>query len=185
MCKITVAINITADGFCNHTSVVADEAHHRFYNELVRCADAVLLGRTTYQLFESYWPAAANDRKLPRQMREFAWLINDAAKYVVSATLQGACWQHTTILPDLLPDTIAAIKKDKAGGNILVLGSPSVARQLYEAAIADEYYFSMQPFMAGSGSRLFDRAPEQAMRQYRLADTITLASAVSTLHYVR
>ena len=56
MGKVIAAINMTLDGFCNHTAVIADEETHEHYNDLLRNADVLIYGRTTYQLMESHWP---------------------------------------------------------------------------------------------------------------------------------
>ena len=57
MRKLIAAINMTLDGFCDHTAAIADDELHEHYNELLSTADTILWGRITYQLMESYWPA--------------------------------------------------------------------------------------------------------------------------------
>ncbi|HEY8780412.1 MAG TPA: hypothetical protein VIM16_02255 [Mucilaginibacter sp.] len=56
MRKLIASINITLDGFCDHTAVIADDELHQNANELLRSADTILFGRITYQLMESGWP---------------------------------------------------------------------------------------------------------------------------------
>ena len=56
MRKLIAAINMTLDGYCDHTAVIADDELHEHYNALFRDAGLLLYGRITYQLMESYWP---------------------------------------------------------------------------------------------------------------------------------
>ena len=62
MRKVVFAINITADGYCNHTDGIADEELHDFYTRLLRNASLLLLGRITYQLMVPYWPDVAKNQ---------------------------------------------------------------------------------------------------------------------------
>jgi dihydrofolate reductase len=155
MGMIISSINITPDGFCGHTEVVADEAHHHFATDLLRNSGAVVLGRVTYQLFESYWPSAARDPSLPAPMFKFARLIDQADKIVASRTLTKTRWGNTTILKEVSLNSVRTIqqyiKKD-----LLIFGNPSVVSALSKLGLIDEYYFSVQPMLAGNGKRLFE-----------------------------
>ncbi|MGE5805473.1 MAG: hypothetical protein ACM34O_09835 [Ignavibacteria bacterium] len=72
MKKLIFAINITIDGFADHTAVIADDELHDFYTNILNDADTLLFGRKTYQLMESYWPQAQNDPQATKSMIEFA-----------------------------------------------------------------------------------------------------------------
>src|SRR6187401_71021 len=61
MRKIVAAMNMTLDGFCDHTAMIADDELHQHYNELLSNAGAVIYGRITYQLMESYWPTVVKN----------------------------------------------------------------------------------------------------------------------------
>jgi len=63
MRKLIAAINMTLDGFCDHTAVIADDEIHRHYNELLSSAGTLLYGRITYQLIESSWPTVVNNSR--------------------------------------------------------------------------------------------------------------------------
>ena len=60
MRKVVFAINITADGYCSHTDMIADEEMHKYFTEVLRNANLLLFGRITYQLMVPYWPDLAN-----------------------------------------------------------------------------------------------------------------------------
>lgn len=61
MRKLIAAMNMTLDGFCNHTAMIADEEIHRHYSELLNSSGTLLYGRITYQLMESYWPSVVKN----------------------------------------------------------------------------------------------------------------------------
>ncbi len=89
MRKLIAAINMTLDGFCDHTAVIPDEEIHQHYNELLSNADTLLYGRITYQLMESYWPAVVKNPTGNKPMDEFAVLIDNISKIVFSRTLKN------------------------------------------------------------------------------------------------
>ena len=71
MAHVIHSINVTVGGSCDHTEAVADEEHHRYALDLLTSADAVLFGRNTFDLFASFWPAAADKADLPFCMTSF------------------------------------------------------------------------------------------------------------------
>ena len=85
MRKLIAAINMTLDGFCNHTAMITDEEIHQHYNVLLRNSDTLIYGRITYQLMESYWPSLVKNPTGNQPMDEFAILINNISKIVFSA----------------------------------------------------------------------------------------------------
>jgi dihydrofolate reductase len=84
MRKLIAAINMTLDGFCDHTAMIADDEMHQHYNELLRSADALIYGRITYQLMESYWPTVVKNPTANKPEDEFAVLIDNISKIVFS-----------------------------------------------------------------------------------------------------
>ncbi len=83
MKKIIAAINMTLDGFCDHTSSVPDEEIHQHYADLLRSADTILFGRTTYQLME-YWRTVQENPTGDKAMDDFAFSIENTPKIVFS-----------------------------------------------------------------------------------------------------
>jgi dihydrofolate reductase len=121
MRKIIQSVNITTDGSCDHTAVIADDELHNFANENFRTADTVLFGRVTYQLFESSWPMIAKKRTDPLPVIEFADLINKIDKIVFSKTLNTVQWEKSILLKELNKEEILKLKQ-KTGKNILIAG---------------------------------------------------------------
>ncbi|HWE70309.1 MAG TPA: dihydrofolate reductase family protein [Acidimicrobiales bacterium] len=114
-------------------------------------ADALLLGRVTYQTFAAAWPAMGGD--------EFGDRMNSVPKYVVSSTLADteAIWGDTTVLRG---DVVAEITKLRSGpgGDLLVEGSCQLVHTLAEHGLVDEYRLMVFPIILGSGKRLFPDA---------------------------
>ncbi|HKV67221.1 MAG TPA: dihydrofolate reductase family protein [Gaiellales bacterium] len=115
--------------------------------EELRDAEAMLLGRVTYEGFARAWPSIEDEQG-------FAEKMNGMPKYVVSSTLGQADWQNSTILPG---DPVAEVTALKArlAGNILVAGSTSLVHTLHDAGLVDEYRLMIYPTVLGSGKRLF------------------------------
>jgi len=182
MGKLIAAINITQDGFCEHTNVIADEEHHQFSNNLLKDSETVLFGRVTYELFESYWPNIAKIKSGVKSVDEFAQLIDKVHKIAFSRTVSGIQWSNTTLIRDITQDQIIKLKQG-SDKNILVLGSPTIIAKLTELKLIDEYYFSIQPIIAGNGVRLFDTVHLNKTRKLKLLDITTFKSGVTTLCY--
>ena len=81
MRKLIAAINMTLDGFCDHTALIADEEIHQHYNELLSNADTLLYGRITYQLME-YWQSVVKNPTGDKSTDEFALAIDHIPKIV-------------------------------------------------------------------------------------------------------
>jgi dihydrofolate reductase len=110
-------------------------------------AEAMLLGRVTYEGFARAWPTMDDEQG-------FAAKMNSMPKYVVSSSLQDASWENSTILRGD-PVAEAAGLRAKIDGNILVAGSSSLVHALHDAGLIDEYRLMIYPTVLGSGKRLF------------------------------
>jgi dihydrofolate reductase len=128
------------------------EEGDRFKLDELRAADAMLLGRATYDGFARAWPTI-NDGV------GFAALMNGLPKFVISKTLQNPTWNNTTVLPG---DLGTEVKKLKAtvDRDILVHGSPQLVQGLTALGLVDEYHLMLFPVILGAGKRLFGDMPE-------------------------
>jgi dihydrofolate reductase len=115
--------------------------------EELRDAEAMLLGRVTYEGFAKAWPSITDEQG-------FAAKMNSMPKYVVSSSLENADWENSTILRG---DAVAEVTelKRKLAGNILVAGSTSLVHALHDAGLIDEYRLMIYPTVLGGGKRLF------------------------------
>jgi dihydrofolate reductase len=124
----------------------------KFKLDEVMAADALLLGRVTYEGFAAAWP----DRK---DEAGFADKFNGMPKYVASTTLKDPEWNNSTVLgPDLAAE-IAELR-ERHDGDLLVNGSVKLVHSLSELGLVDEYRLMVFPVVLGAGKRLFDATPE-------------------------
>ncbi|MGW2342665.1 dihydrofolate reductase family protein [Streptomyces sp. NPDC001661] len=110
-------------------------------------AEAMLLGRKTYQLFASYWPSADPGNPFTARM-------NGMRKYVASRTLTSVEWQNSTLLEDDVVDAVRELRAS-GGGEINVVGSGDLAQTLMRNGLVDEYRLTVHPVIIGTGKRLF------------------------------
>ena len=153
MRKLIAAMNMTLDGFCDHTAMIADEEIHRHYNELLRNADTLIYGRITYQLMESYWPTVVKKPTGNKPTDDFAVLIDNISKIVFSRTLKNVDWKNTKLKSEVIREEVLELKQQE-GKNLLV-GSPGLIVALTQLDLIDEYQLGVQPIVLGSGLPLF------------------------------
>jgi len=111
-------------------------------------ADALLIGRTTYEMLASYWPLQLNDDNGP------AGKINSMEKFVVSTTLEKPAWNNSTIIDKNIIEEIRELKNQN-GNEIQIPGSATLVHSLMKANLIDEYRFLVHPIIMGSGKRFF------------------------------
>jgi dihydrofolate reductase len=180
MRKLIFSINVSLDGFADHTVAIADDELHEFHVDQLNTIDTVLFGRVTYQLFESYWPTAPGDPQATKSEIDFADKLNAMPKLVFSRTLQNVHWNNTILVKE---DVVGEVAKLKQGdGKNLSVGGLSIAQTLANASLIDEYLFLVQPVIVGRGRRLFDRINNRS--NLKLVDTKTFHSGVVVLHYL-
>ncbi len=109
----------------------------------------LLFGRKTYELMEAFWPTPVAAQQMP----EIAKGMNAARKYVVSRTIQPT-WNNSSLLEGDLVEAVRNLKSCE-GPDIAVLGSGSIAAQLGEAGLVDEYQFVIIPVALGGGRTVF------------------------------
>ncbi len=149
MRKLIAAINMTLDGFCDHTAVVADDEILEHYNELFRNADTILYGRITYQLMESYWPVIVKDPTGNKPTDEFAVLIDNISKIVFSHTLKSVDWKNVKLAKEGIKEEVSELKQ-QAGKNILA-GSRSLIVTLMNLNLIDEFQLCVHPIILRNG----------------------------------
>ena len=179
MRKLIAAMNMTLDGFCNHTAMIADEEIHQHYNELLLSADTLIYGRITYQLMESYWPSLVKNPSGNKPMDEFAVLIDNISKIVFSRTLKNVDWKNTKLKKEVIKEEVLELKQ-QAGKNILV-GSPSLIVALTQPGLIDEYQLTVHPIILGNGLPLFKNIQERI--NLTLLKTKIFGSGAATLYY--
>src|SRR5947207_11417103 len=123
----------------------------KFKLDEVMSADALLLGRKTYEGFAAAWPSRTDDAG-------FAEKMNSMPKYVVSHTLRDPSWNNTTVIGGDVLTELARLKKEDRG-ELLVNGSCQLVHALVENNLVDELRLMVFPIVLGMGKRLFSDSP--------------------------
>jgi dihydrofolate reductase len=155
---LTFSINVTLDGCVDHQEGIADDETHAFFTRLMDEGGAMLWGRVTYEMMESYWPAVARgDEEAPPAMREWAVKLETKPKYVVSSTRKNFPWTNSY---HITGDLRAGVQKLKDATPVgVLLGSGKLAAELDRLDLIDEYKFLVHPRI---GRPRPDSVPERA-----------------------
>ena len=138
-----------ADGWFAPASGAEEEADHlAVLREQDRTADAMLLGRQTFEDFRGYWPRQVSD---PTGISGY---LNRVTKLVISKTLREPGWENTVVLRGPVDEEVHRLK-DQPGQDVVCTGSVRLARTLVEAGLVDEYRLFVHPAVQGRGRRLF------------------------------
>lgn len=147
----------------------ADEAAGEFMEKQMQPAD-LLLGRKTFEIFESYWPAHAH-----------YWPgINEVTKYVMSRTRHTSGWQNSKFLESM--DDIKTLRNSE-GSNIQVHGSGNLVQSLLRLDLVDELWLKIFPLTLGQGKRLFDDGTIASA--FTLSDSLVAPNGVIFGNYKR
>jgi dihydrofolate reductase len=137
-------------------------------------ADALLVGRKTFEAFRAYWPKQTDDAT---GISEY---LNRVQKYVVSSTLTDPQWENSTVLSADPVEQVTALKHQD-GKDIVLTGSISLAHTMIEAGVVDEYRLFVYPTVQGSGRRLFPDGFEVSL--LRLLDSKAFRSGIILQRY--
>ena len=134
-------------------------------------AEALLLGRRTYEGFAAAWPSRSG---------EFADKFNNMPKYVVSSTLEDPEWTNSEVLSGDLEEEVARLREEQSG-DIVVHGSAQLVQALIEKDLVDELRLMVYPVVLGTGKRLFGDTSDK--KRLRLSDSKTVGDGVLILVY--
>ena len=181
MRKVIAALNITIDGFCDHTAGIADEELHDHYTKLIDGADHILYGRITYQLME-YWRTLLDKPSEEKSMNDFAQAINEIEKIVFSNTLKEVDWSTARLSYTKIEEELLQLKQSNSDGDKdILIGSRSLIIHLMNLNLIDEYQLCIHPVVIGSGLPLFDKINERTV--LKLTNTKTFNSGAIILYY--
>jgi dihydrofolate reductase len=147
---------------------------NQFKLDETMAADALLIGKRTYESFAGAWPEREG---------AFADKFNTMPKFVVSTTLGEAGWNNTTVLDS--GDATAQVRKlkDEFDGEIQVPGSHRLVQELIEADLVDQVNLMVFPVILGTGKRAFEQLPDR--RKLRLKDSKVVGEGILVLVYER
>jgi dihydrofolate reductase len=183
MRKLVVFNRVSADGAYARAGGDIDwfvqdpEVEMASYQEM--SPDTILFGRTTYQMFESFWPSVADDPNFPEGARATARLLNQMTKVVFSKTLENVTWVNSRVAKGDLLDEVRELKNGD-GPDITVFGSGTIVQQLANAGLIDEYLLILTPIILHDGKPMLTGVAERGLS---LVSGRTFDSGNVLLHY--
>ena len=183
MGSLTFSINVTLDGCIDHQAGIADNETHVFFTRLMDQSGAMLWGRVTYEMMESYWPSVARgDTDAPPAVREWAVKLEAKPKHVVSSARNVFPWTNSHHVAGDLRTGVQRLKRATPGG--VLLGSAKLAAELDRLGLIDEYRFLVHPRIAGHGPTLYESGLART-RRLELISASPLSNGVVAMHYRR
>jgi dihydrofolate reductase len=176
MGKIVISENISLDGLAagqrlfDWVGQVKGEAARILLDEALG-AEALLLGRRSYEFFAARWPSRSG---------QYADRLNSMPKYVVSSTLDDPAWTNTSVLNGDAVRTVAKLTTE-VDGEIVVYGSILLGRTLMERDLVDELRLIVHPVVLGAGDRLFGATSDP--KPLRLISSRTIDDGLTVLRY--
>jgi dihydrofolate reductase len=147
---------------------------------LIATVDLAVYGRVTYELMQGYWPTAGDAPDASAHTKSHARWYAGVKKIVASRTLPASKDPNVRVVGD---DVVGALRveKQKAGGDIMIFGSPTLTRALAAADLVDEWRLTLQPVILGGGLPLFDKRDTRTKLELRSSKTF--GSGVIAAHY--
>jgi dihydrofolate reductase len=180
---LTFSINVTLDGCVDHQEGIADDETHAFFTRLMDESGAMLWGRVTYEMMESYWPAVARGEvQAPPSLYEWAVKLDAKPKYVVSSTRTDFPWTNSHLIAGDLREGVQRLKDATPAG--VLLGSGKLATALDRLDLIDEYRLLVHPRIAGHGPTLY-QGGLPGTRRLELISAAPFRDGAVAMHYRR
>lgn len=183
MGDVVVGMSVSLDGMIAGPGgdlgwhLVDDELHTHF-NDTLAAAGAFLEGRVMFELMQQFWPTADADPDAPLPIVRFAQIWRETPKVVFSRTLDHDPGGNATVVREVTPEVVAALKREYEGE--LALGGAGIAASFAEQGLVDGYRLYVHPVVVGAGRRLF---PEGGPQRMSLIDTHRFGNGVVRLDY--
>jgi len=182
MRTVTFGINISLDGYCDHTLFNPDEEVHDYFTDMMDDVDLFFFGRVMYQLMFPYWADVARDQSGTESENRFAERLVSIDKVVVSRTLESV-EENGRIIRSNPAEELLKLKQQP--GKKIAVDSVSMLPELIAAGLIDEFKLVVHPAIVGKGRLLIDTGSLQEKLNLKLVDTKLFKSGCVALHYLK
>ncbi|WP_460675325.1 dihydrofolate reductase family protein [Larkinella ripae] len=182
MRTVTFGMNISLDGYCDHTMFNPSEEVHDYFTSMMNDVDLIVYGRIMYQLMFPYWADVAKNQSGTADEIRFAERLTAIDKVVVSRSL-NLVEPNTRIIRSNPADELRKLKQQP--GNKISVDSVSLLPELIAAGLIDEFQLVVHPVMVGQGRPLIEGGSLQKQLDLKLVDTTVFKSGSVALHYVK
>ncbi|RZF62558.1 dihydrofolate reductase family protein [Sphingobacterium corticibacterium] len=182
MRTVRFCINMSLDGYCDHTAFSPDEAVLEYFTAMIDDVDLLFFGRIMYQLMFPYWREVARDQSGCPAENRFAEKLSTMDSVVISRSL------------DVVGENVLIVRSDPAGellklkqqvGKTILMDSVSLLPEMIAAGLIDEFFLVIHPVIVGNGRHLLDTGSLHEKLNLQLFDTIKFKSGSIALHYVK
>jgi dihydrofolate reductase len=185
MRKVVLFMHISLDGFAAGPNgeldwISYDEELEKYAEDIVSTVGSPLYGRVTYQMMKSYWPTVLNDPSATKHDMDHARWLEDVEKIVFSKTLEKTEWNNTRVIKGNIAEEVSKLKQ-QPGKDLVIFGSPGLARNFLQLGLIDEYRLTVNPVILGSGKPLFKDVEDTI--SLKIVKTQSFNSGVVALHY--
>jgi dihydrofolate reductase len=187
MRKLVLFMHISLDGRTTSATggmewvKVSDEMFERADKQSAQ-SDLALYGHGTFNIMDAYWPTAGDEPDADKHAKTHSAWYNKVDKVVASTKLKQQDHPGVKIISNNVAEYINGLKQEQ-GGDIVMFGSPTLARSLMQDNVIDEYWLFINPFIVGAGKPLF--GDMNAPIGLELAESSTFKNGVVCLHYVK
>ncbi len=185
MRKIVLFLHQSFDGYCATVNGGLDwipytQALQKHADKIVQTVGSPMYGRVTYEMMKGYWPSVLKDTAASKRDREHAEWIENVEKIVFSTTLVSEDWNNTRVISDNVEEEVKKLKEGE-GKDLVIFGSPTLARSLMELDLIDEFQFTVGPVILGDGIT-FLRSIKRRVN-LELLNSEQIEGGVLALHY--
>jgi dihydrofolate reductase len=184
MRKIILFLHQSLDGYCATPEgglgwIPYNKAFEQYAECLVQTVGSPMYGRTTYEMMKSYWPTLLSDETASKHDKEHAKWYDEVEKIVFSTTMMDE-ERNVTVIRDNVEEAVKKLK-EKDGKDLVIFGSPTLARSLMSLNLIDEFQFTVSPVILGKGMT-FMRSIEQQVN-LELLSSEQIEGGIVALHY--
>lgn len=182
MRTVTFGMNISLDGYCDHTIFNPNEELHDYFTRMMDDVDLLFFGRIMYQLMFPYWADVAKNQSGSADENRFAERLTSIKRVVISRSLHSP-EDNTRVVHNNPSEELLKLKQQP--GKKISVDSVSLLPELIEAGLIDEFHLVVHPMIVGKGRRFFEISNFQEKLNLKLVDTIIFKSGCVALHYLK